>query len=206
MLLINGHPIWSILNFEYWLFNILADNISQTSLTRMAVEMSTSRSSSWGWAPLAAMWTTLRNWGEMSYWGLVKTHCPTCPRFTATLWKLQVCFSNLWHWRRWLHITGGTLHGDETQTFLVKNRKLSDLRCCRWWWGTTWRRSSCTAWSTGELNLDICLLVVSHHHQDPRLCWQGHGREDKFRGVWEHHRQAGRVHPQEDGGASVIKQ
>ena len=29
----------------------------------------------------------------------------------------------------------------------------------RWWWGTTWRRSSCIAWSTGELNLDICLSV-----------------------------------------------
>ena len=131
--------------------------MSQMFSTRMAVETSTLWSSSRGSAPLAAMWTTLRNWGEMSYWGLVKTHCPTCPRFTATLWKLQVCFSNLWHWRRWLHITGGALHGDETQTFLVKNRNLSDLRCCRWWWGTTWRRSSCTAWSTGEVNLDICL-------------------------------------------------
>ena len=184
MLLINGYPIWSILNFAYWLLNISADNISQTSstTTRMAVEMSTSWSSSRGWAPLSAMWTTPRNWGEMSYWGLVKTHCPTCPRFTATLWKLQVRFSNLWHWRRWLHITGGTLHGDETQTFLGKDRNLSDLRCCRWWWGTTWRRSSCTAWSTGELNLDICLRW-NRYHQDPRVRWQGLRREDKFREV-----------------------
>ena len=70
--------------------NILAHNIPQMFSTRMAVETLTSWSSSRGWAPLAAMWTTLRNWGEMSYWGLVKTHCPTCPRFTATPWKFRL--------------------------------------------------------------------------------------------------------------------
>ena len=37
-------------------------------------------------------------------------------RFIVMLWKLQVRFPNLWHWRRRLHIAGGTLHGDETQT------------------------------------------------------------------------------------------
>ena len=52
-----------------------------------------------------------------------------------------------------------------------------DLRCCRWWWATTWRRSSCTAWSTGELTLDICLLSrkspSSGRSRTPTRTWTG---------------------------------
>ena len=52
-----------------------------------------------------------------------------------------------------------------------------DLRCCRWWWATTWRRSSCTAWWTGELTLDICLLSrkspSSGRSRTPTRTWTG---------------------------------
>ena len=98
-------------------------------------------------------------------------------RFIVMLWKLQVRFPNLWHWRRWLHIAGGTLHGDETQTPRWNDFNFVTFRCCRWWWATTWRRSSCTAWWTGELTLDICLLSrkspSSGRSRTPTRTWTG---------------------------------
>ena len=54
------------------------------------------------------------------------------------------------------------------------------------------------------MNLNICISEENRHHQDARVRRRGYGREDQFRGVREHHRQVGRVGPQEDGGASVI--
>ena len=55
--------------------------------------------------------------------------------------------------------------------------RFCDLRCCRWWWATTWRRSSCTVWSTGELSLDICLLSrkspSSGRSRTPTRTWTG---------------------------------
>ena len=98
-------------------------------------------------------------------------------RFIVMLWKLQVRFPNLWHWRRWLHLAGGTLHGDETQTPRWNDFNFVTFRCCRWWWATTWRRSSCTVWSTGELSLHICRLrrklPSSGRSRTPTRTWTG---------------------------------
>ena len=174
----------------------------------MTVEMLTLWSSSRSLAPLAVMWTTPRNWGEMSYWGLLKTQCPKCPRFTLTIWKPQVRVSNLWHWRRWLHITGGTLHGDETQTFLGMVKIANCLTSGAADDGREQLEGGAVAQRSQQVSWPwiYASWVENHHRQDARVRRQEHGREDQFRGVREHHWHVGRVGPQEDGGASVIKQ
>ena len=59
----------------------------------------------------------------------------------------------------------------------IKWFQFCDLRCCRWWLATTWRRSSCTVWSTGESTLDICLLSrkspSSGRSRTPTRTWTG---------------------------------
>ena len=94
---------------------------------------------------------------------------------------------------------------------------LATRRCCRWWWGRTWRRSSCTTLSTGQWQWhDNCgngtwypatlrTLTWLNSEQDPCLCRQGLGWADQFWGVWKHHWQVGRACAQEDGGASLKK-
>ena len=129
-------------------------------------------------------------------------------RFTVMLWKLQVRFPNLWHWRRWLHIAGGTLHGDETQTFLGMVKIANCLTSGAADDGREQLEGGAVAQRSQQVSWPwiYASWVENHHRQDARVRRQEHGREDQFRGVREHHWHVGRVGPQEDGGASVIKQ
>ena len=72
--------------------------------------------------------------------------------FLTRISLFQVCFPNIWRWRRWSHLPGGSFYGDQIDTevvfqdFWLHNK----LRCCRWWWARIWKMSSCRWLSTGD--------------------------------------------------------